>query len=167
VTGAARRPRSLCSGAQAASPVLTPAHGSGVLMAAHMEGSAKWRDVASGPAEMTQLQRSSKAFHLRHAHAIDDVNGFGLAGHIAAICRHPILSAEKSQADAVPAYAGARKPCQSAAVQSSLFQPKYRKTPRTAGAADPCFTNPNRWRATGGVAPRLTRGWPLCNMCRR
>ena len=129
-------------------------------MAAHMEGSARGADVAQVLAEMTQLQ-DRQAFHLRHAHSMTDVTGFGLAGHIAAICRASHLSAE-ILADAVPVYAGARA-LSERGVQSSLFQPNIENAP-TLGRQDPLFHDPQTAGGLLAVLPPADAEAALCNM---
>ncbi|HDY95689.1 hypothetical protein LCGC14_0454890 [marine sediment metagenome] len=161
VTGTCTSSPISLSGAQAGDVlVLTQPIGSGVLMAAHMEGSARGADVAQVLAEMTQLQ-DRQAFHLRHAHSMTDVTGFGLAGHIAAICRASHLSAE-ILADAVPVYAGARA-LSERGVQSSLFQPNIENAP-TLGRQDPLFHDPQTAGGLLAVLPPADAEAALCNM---
>ena len=65
--------------------ILTKPIGSGVLMAAEMAGQARGEDVAAALKMMTLGQ--AKASQILHsAHAMTDVTGFGLAGHLSGIC---------------------------------------------------------------------------------
>ncbi|MCR8723756.1 selenide, water dikinase SelD [Frigidibacter sp. ROC022] len=85
--------------------ILTRPIGSGVLLAAEMAGAARGRDVAGLLAAMQQPQGRAAGI-LRGAHAMTDVTGFGLAGHLAAICRASGCGAE-IELEAVPFYPGA------------------------------------------------------------
>lgn len=86
--------------------ILTRPIGSGVLMAAHMQGLATGRDVANALRIMERGQHH-EANILRAANAMTDVTGFGLAGHVRAICVASNVDAELWQ-DAIPVYPGAR-----------------------------------------------------------
>ena len=86
--------------------LLTRPIGSGVIMAAHMQGDADGRIVANALDIMSRPQHL-EAKVLSGAHAMTDVTGFGLAGHVQAICRASGLSAELWHA-AIPTYGGAR-----------------------------------------------------------
>lgn len=85
--------------------ILTRSIGTGTLLAAEMRGLADGRDVAAMLAEMARLQGDAAAV-LAGAHAMTDVTGFGLAGHLAAMARASGLGAEITL-DAVPFYDGA------------------------------------------------------------
>ncbi|WP_247743901.1 selenide, water dikinase SelD [Shimia sp. R9_3] len=85
--------------------ILTRPIGSGTLLAAMMKGKAQGADVTAALAQMAQPQGDAAAI-LRGAHAMTDVTGFGLAGHLMAICAASELAAELDLA-AVPVYAGA------------------------------------------------------------
>ena len=65
--------------------ILTKPLGSGVLMAAEMAGLANGEWVLAAFEHMTQSQAQAARI-LAHAHAMTDVTGFGLAGHLAGIC---------------------------------------------------------------------------------
>lgn len=85
--------------------ILTRPIGSGVLFAAEMRGLADGRDVAA-LLEILQRPQGDAAEILAGAHAMTDVTGFGLAGHLMAICRASGLGAE-IDLDAIPVYQGA------------------------------------------------------------
>ncbi|MGI3168664.1 selenide, water dikinase SelD [Pseudooceanicola sp. C21-150M6] len=106
VTGLCRgRPVTL-GGARAGDVLLmTGAIGSGVLLAAEMQLKARGLDIAALLTQMARGQRRQAA-HLKTARAMTDVTGFGLAGHLMAMCRASGLGAELGLAD-VPLYDGA------------------------------------------------------------
>ncbi|MCB1357155.1 MAG: selenide, water dikinase SelD [Maritimibacter sp.] len=85
--------------------VLTRPIGSGTLLAAEMLGQADGRDIAALFAAMARPQGDAAAL-LAGAHAMTDVTGFGLAGHLLAICKASGVAAELAL-DAVPLYPGA------------------------------------------------------------
>ena len=65
--------------------ILTKPLGSGVLMAAEMAGLARGEWVLAGFEQMTQGQGQAAQI-LAVAHAMTDVTGFGLAGHLLGMC---------------------------------------------------------------------------------
>ena len=85
--------------------ILTKPIGSGVIMAAEMAGKAWGADVA---ACLTHLQapQGEASRILSAAHAMTDVTGFGLAGHLAGICETSGVGAEIDLAN-VPIMQGA------------------------------------------------------------
>ncbi|SMP32304.1 selenide, water dikinase SelD [Shimia sagamensis] len=85
--------------------ILTRPLGSGTLLAAEMQGKADGRDVAALYEIMAHPQGDAAEI-LKGAHAMTDVTGFGLAGHLMVMCRASGVAAEVCLAD-VPAYAGA------------------------------------------------------------
>lgn len=99
--------------------ILTRPIGSGTVLAAEMQGKAKGRDVAAMLAVMVKPQEDA-AEVLRGAHAMTDVTGFGLAGHLMAICRASGVAAEVDLA-AVPTYAGAEA-LAAAGHRSTIYQ---------------------------------------------
>lgn len=86
--------------------ILTRPIGTGTILAGEMQGVAEGRDVAAMLNRMARAQGGT-ARALAPAHAMTDVTGFGLAGHLAAICRTSDVGAEIDLA-AVPTYPGAR-----------------------------------------------------------
>jgi selenide,water dikinase len=86
--------------------ILTRPIGTGTILAGEMQGVAEGRDVAAMLNRMARAQGDTSRA-LAPAHAMTDVTGFGLAGHLAAICRASDVGAEIDLA-AVPTYPGAR-----------------------------------------------------------
>lgn len=106
VTGLLDGPAITVAGARAGDAlVLTRPIGSGTLLAAEMRGLAQGRDIVR-LFEALQHPQSDAAALLRGAHAMTDVTGFGLAGHLAAICRASGLGAEIEQRE-IPVFSGA------------------------------------------------------------
>lgn len=137
------------AGAQAGDVLLlTRPIGSGVILAAHMAGTAPAQVVARMLAQMEQPQRTA-ADILGGAHAMTDVTGFGLAGHIQAICRASHLRAQVWR-DKVPVYDGARA-LSEAGVQSSLLAANIADAP-TTGQPDPLLHDP---QTAGGLLAAL------------
>ncbi|MCC5955600.1 MAG: selenide, water dikinase SelD [Natronohydrobacter sp.] len=94
------------SGAQAGDAlILTKPLGTGVIMAGEMRWTAPGGVVAGALATMVQDQAQA-AMILRDAHAMTDVTGFGLAGHLAEMLTPDRLSAQIELA-ALPLLAGA------------------------------------------------------------
>ncbi len=98
--------------------ILTKPVGSGVVMAAEMAGLADGADVAAVWAMMAQPQGAA-ARVLSVAHAMTDVTGFGLAGHLAGICEASGTSAEL-RLDDLPLMPGAEA-LAGAGMRSTLF----------------------------------------------
>lgn len=85
--------------------ILTKPIGSGVILAAEMQGKASGVVVAGAYAAMTASQGEASRI-LETANAMTDVTGFGLAGHLAGICEASGVAAEVRLAD-VPLLPGA------------------------------------------------------------
>lgn len=98
--------------------VLSKPIGSGTILAADMRGLARGDDVLSCHDVMTQAQ-GQMAHRLRDAHAMTDVTGFGLAGHLAGLCAASAVGASVSL-DAVPVMQGATELAEHG-VRSSLY----------------------------------------------
>lgn len=98
--------------------ILTKPIGSGTIMAAEMQGKADGADVARALAAMTRPQGMAAAI-LSGAHAMTDVTGFGLAGHLANLCAASGVGAEVVLAD-VPLLPGALA-LAARGVRSSIF----------------------------------------------
>ena len=86
--------------------ILTRPIGSGTVLAAEMQGKARGEDVAHLLAQMARPQGDAAAILADQAHAMTDVTGFGLAGHLMAICRASGVAAQVD-VQAVPLYPGA------------------------------------------------------------
>ena len=119
ITGLCERNPITLSGAQPGDAlILTKPLGSGVLMAAEMALQARGAEVAAAYDHMTRAQSAASQL-LEQAHAMTDVTGFGLAGHLAGICEASGVSA-RLDLDAVPVMAGAERLAR-AGVRSTLF----------------------------------------------
>ncbi|KIN71536.1 selenide, water dikinase SelD [Sulfitobacter guttiformis] len=125
--------------------ILTRPIGSGVLLAADMAGQADGRDVAAALAIMSQPQHREAAIISPHANAMTDVTGFGLAGHVLAMCEGAALDAWIN-ANAIPVYAGAQALSQ-AGVSSSLMASNRADAP-VEGAGDDLLYDP---QTAGGL----------------
>lgn len=146
VTGTRDKMPLTVSGAKAGDAlILTRPIGSGVLLAADMEGKADGRDVMAALDIMARPQDREANILSPVAHAMTDVTGFGLAGHIRAICMGSGLDAV-IDADAVPVYAGARA-LSDAGVSSSLMPANCADAPVTGGD-DPLLHDP---QTAGGL----------------
>ena len=153
VTGTRGRMPLTVSGAKAGDVlILTRPIGSGVIMAADMAGQADGRDVAAALAVMGQLQDREAAVLGEVAHAMTDVTGFGLAGHVRAICAASGLDAEL-WSDAIPTYAGAR--ALSEAGVSSTLMPSNRADAPVTGGDDPLLFDP---QTAGGLLAAVPQG---------
>lgn len=137
------------AGAQAGDVLLlTRPIGSGVILAAHMAGKAPARIVAQTLAMMEQPQHIAARI-LKMANAMTDVTGFGLAGHVQAICAASGLRAEVWR-DKVPVYEGARA-LSEAGVFSSLLAANMADA-ATTGLPDPLLHDP---QTAGGLLAAL------------
>lgn len=86
--------------------ILTKAIGTGVILAAEMAGKAPAATVAAALASMSRPQGDAARLLARHARAMTDVTGFGLAGHLLSILEASNLSA-RLDLSAVPLLPGA------------------------------------------------------------
>lgn len=98
--------------------ILTQPIGTGVIMAGEMAGRAPGRDVQSALEHMLQDQSLASEI-LSDAHAMTDVTGFGLAGHLDGICAASGVGADLSLG-AIRTLNGASE-LSAAGVRSSLF----------------------------------------------
>lgn len=120
--------------------ILTKPIGSGVVMAAEMAGKARGDEVAAALVAMQASQGAASAL-LRGAHAMTDVTGFGLLGHLRNICLNSGTGAEV-WLEAVPVLPGALR-LASEGVRSSLYPdnrapfPDLPDTPRHDLLIDP------------------------------
>ena len=119
VTGIAKNTPISLGGAKAGDVLLlTKPIGTGVILAAEMQMRARGGDVAAAYESMSRPLRLD-AEALSNAHAMTDVTGFGLAGHLANICRASKVGAILN-VNAVPLLNGAQE-LSAADVQSSLY----------------------------------------------
>jgi selenide,water dikinase len=151
VTGTRTRMPITLAGAKAGDVLLlTRPIGSGVILAAHMAGKAPPRVLAQALARMEQPQDVAARI-LSDAHAMTDVTGFGLCGHVAAICAASGVGAQIGAAS-VPVYEGARA-LSNAGIASSLLQANMDDTP-TLGSNDPLLHDP---QTAGGLLAVLPK----------
>lgn len=120
VTGLAGRPPITLAGARSGDLLmLTRPIGSGTLLAGEMALAASGEDISALLAEMAS-NRSETARLLRGAHAMTDVTGFGLAGHLRAILRASGVGAHL-RLDDIPFYHGAVE-LSASGIRSTLFR---------------------------------------------
>ncbi|MBF9051490.1 selenide, water dikinase SelD [Roseobacter sp. HKCCD9010] len=95
------------AGAQAGDAlILTRGLGTGVILAAEMAQVADGTIVAGAWTQMSQPQGDAAALLAPVAHAMTDVTGFGLAGHLIGMCQASHLAADITLAD-LPVLPGA------------------------------------------------------------
>ena len=99
--------------------ILSRGIGTGVVLAAEMQMRATGPEVAATWAQMTTPQGAASAILAPHAHAMTDVTGFGLAGHLGNICAASGVGAEV-RLDALPLLPGALR-LSAAGLRSTLF----------------------------------------------
>ncbi len=139
--------------------VLTRPIGTGVVLAAEMAGAARGADVVAMLRTMQRPQGDAAAV-LAGAHAMTDVTGFGLAGHLTAVCRASGVAAEISL-EAVPVYDGAEDLAAAGHV-SSLHGANVRGAPVTGGAGPGwrcCTIRRRRADCSRRCRRRRRRGW--------
>ena len=106
VTGLCDRPPITLRGAKPGdSLILTKPVGSGVVLAAEMAGRVPGADYLAA-LQLMQSGQGKAAHILRSAHAMTDVTGFGLAGHLAGLCEASGVGALVRMSD-VPLFPGA------------------------------------------------------------
>ncbi|MCC5972478.1 MAG: selenide, water dikinase SelD [Rubellimicrobium sp.] len=107
LTGLCEGPPITLAGATAGDVlILTKPIGTGVVLAAEMRGLARAGDVIACHATMTRPQTEAARLLATVAHAMTDVTGFGLAGHLAGMADASGLGAELDLA-AIPLLPGA------------------------------------------------------------
>lgn len=116
--------------------ILTKPIGSGVIMAAEMQMKASGADVAACLEVMMQPQGDASAC-LADAHAMTDVTGFGLAGHLAGMCDASGVGAQVDL-ESVPLMAGAEALAQQG-IRSSLFDANVDGAGDVEGIKSACF----------------------------
>ncbi len=121
VTGIVETTPVALSGAQPGDMlILTRPIGSGTLLAAEMRGLSRGRDMAALYAEMVRPQGIASAILTPVAHAMTDVTGFGLAGHLLAILRASGVGAEVCPLS-IPLFDGAEALADQG-VRSTIFE---------------------------------------------
>ena len=134
--------------------ILTEPLGTGTLLAAEMAGRARGRDVAACLAAMQRPQGAAAAI-LSGARAMTDVTGFGLAGHLANLCRAS-GSGARLDLEAVPLLPGAEALARAgvastlAAANRAAVEAELPDGPRTALLFDP--------QTAGGLLAALLPG---------
>ncbi|PUB18446.1 selenide, water dikinase SelD [Yoonia sediminilitoris] len=118
LTGLCDKPITLAGARPGDALILTKPIGSGTIMAAEMAGKARGADVMACFAHMIKGQAAASQI-LRGAHAMTDVTGFGLAGHLRGICDASGVGAAL-QTDAIPLMDGAAE-LSAKGIQSSIF----------------------------------------------
>ncbi|MDF1729731.1 MAG: selenide, water dikinase SelD, partial [Sulfitobacter sp.] len=135
--------------------ILTRPIGSGVILAGDMQGQARGVEVAALLTSMGRGQGQAAKI-LSAAHAMTDVTGFGLAGHLAAMCRASGVKATLWQ-DQIPVHPGARRLADLGI--ASTLAPVNRADAQVAGKEDPLLHDP---QTAGGllaaVAPEDAEG---------
>lgn len=130
----ARAPITL-AGAQAGDVlILTKPIGSGVILAAEMALKARGADVIAAYTHMAQSSARASE-HLSCAHAMTDVTGFGLAGHLTGICRASHVGAEISLGQ-IPVLSGALA-LSAQGVRSTIYPSNRAYVPEYDGPEDP------------------------------
>ena len=120
VTGLTDRAPIRLSGARPGDALLlTRPLGSGTVLAAEMRGAARGADVAATLAEMARPQGDAARTLAAQARAMTDVTGFGLAGHLMALCAASGVAARLELA-ALPLMPGAEALAASG-IRSTLF----------------------------------------------
>jgi selenide,water dikinase len=127
ITGLCKRTSITLAGANVGDVlVLTKPIGSGTILAAEMRMLARGGDVLACYEVMIQPQDAAARL-LKEAHAMTDVTGFGLAGHLAGICEASGVGAHVRLSD-VPLMDGALD-LADAGIRSTLY-PDNRNDPR-------------------------------------
>jgi selenide,water dikinase len=122
-------------------------------MAADMAGQADGSDVAAALTIMGQAQNVEAVVLGPVANAMTDVTGFGLAGHVYAMCKSSQLDADLWQ-EAIPIYAGARTLSLSGV--SSVLMPTNRKDTQVKGVEDELLYDP---QTAGGLLAAVPEGF--------
>ena len=129
--------------------ILTRPIGTGVILAAEMAGQARGTNVQAMLRRMGTPQGDAAAI-LSGAQAMTDVTGFGLAGHLLAICKSSGVGAQ-IVLDAVPVYDGALD-LSAAGHFSSLHADNLRSAPVTYhDPQDPKFALLHDPQTAGGL----------------
>lgn len=119
ITGLTKAPITLAGAKPGDQLILTKPIGSGTIMAAEMAGKANGADVMACLNLMVQHQSEASAI-LGKAHAMTDITGFGLAGHLRGMCDASDVGVILDLS-AIPLMDGALA-LSAAGVRSSLFE---------------------------------------------
>ncbi|WP_170417715.1 selenide, water dikinase SelD [Ruegeria atlantica] len=144
--------------------ILTKPLGGGVLMAAEMAGAARGEWVAAALEQMVQPQSKASEL-LAGAHAMTDVTGFGLAGHLLGMTEASGCGASLDL-EAVPVMEGALE-LSAQGIRSTLFEDNRTIAPElpTGGKADLLFDP----QTAGGLLAAIpaNRGQIVCDALRK
>ncbi len=132
--------------------ILTKPLGSGVLMAAEMAGQAEGAWIAQAFAQMVRPQDEASRI-LANAHAMTDVTGFGLAGHLNGVCTASGCGAALNL-DAVPVLQGAAE-LSALGIRSTIYPSNRAITPELpeGGKADLLYDPQTAGGLLATVAP--------------
>ena len=119
VTGLVERPITLAGARPGDALILTRPLGTGVILAAEMRKKARGEDAAHAWAMMARPQIEAGRLLARHARAMTDVTGFGLAGHLLEMLDASGVAATVAAA-ALPLLPGAR-PLAEAGIRSTIW----------------------------------------------
>ena len=118
-----REPIQLSGGQVGDALIITKPIGTGTLLAAEMAIQARGEDVMAALTAMKQDQALAATI-LQDAHAMTDVTGFGLAGHLMGICEASACGAQLNL-NAIPILAGAEALAEQG-VRSTLYPDNFR-----------------------------------------
>lgn len=145
VTGLAEQPIGQTGAQPGDVLIITKPIGSGTVMAAEMAGKARGADVVACFGHMLQGQAAASRI-LRQAHAMTDVTGFGLAGHLRGICDASAVGAILRIKD-VPLMAGAAD-LSAAGIRSSIYDDNVIGAGTLGGGRFPLIYDP---QTAGGL----------------
>ncbi|EBA13618.1 selenide, water dikinase SelD [Roseobacter sp. CCS2] len=145
VTGLTKKPITLSGAKPGDKLIVTKPIGSGTIMAAEMAGKANGADVIRCLAHMVQDQAKASTI-LGNAHAMTDITGFGLAGHLRGICDASGVGAVLDL-DAIPLMDGAQA-LATAGVRSTLFEDNRIGAGQISGASMDLLFDP---QTAGGL----------------
>ena len=148
--------------------ILTKPIGSGTILAAEMQMKARGDWVADAYRHMTQDQSKASQI-LQDAHAMTDVTGFGLAGHLLNICEASHTAATLTLKD-IPTLKGTRTLTKTG-IRSTLYPqnrallPDFPETPETDLLFDPqtaggLLATVSAEKATALLQQLQTAGYP-------
>ncbi len=150
VTGLlAREPVGLAGARPGDTIVLTKPIGSGVILAAHMRGSARGEDVRQALGIMQRPLSAASQILAPCAHAMTDVTGFGLAGHLMNILEASGAAAEVSLSG-IPLMTGAEQ-LSAQGVRSSIWQSNASLDERIGRPATPASDLLHDPQTAGGL----------------